>query len=219
MAAAAGGGDGLGEAVSKVWSYLDRLAENNPQEYKRFINKAMQERRDLLDPPRPVFCFTTGIRGKKNQKLYVNICKWTRVPTKRDSDSSLIPVKGGVLRCLVEDGRRQPNSLLLDIAFNPGFVDSCLTDSNTLDVFLKMVLDFVDEYLSILTDRHTEMLPPATKFKGPEADIYHSLDQSNPELITKESWMDFQDNLLASLKKGKKTKTAGRKGWTPSHMQ
>ena len=63
MAAAAGGGDGLGEAVSKVWSYLDRLAENNPQEYKRFINKAMQERRDLLDPPRPVFCFTTGIRG------------------------------------------------------------------------------------------------------------------------------------------------------------
>ena len=180
--------------------------------YKIFVGIASQ----VSSLPLSSLCFL--IIQKKNQKLYVNICKWTRVPTKQDSDSSLIPVKGGVLRCLVEDGKRQPNSLLLDIAFNPGFVDSCLTDGETLDVFLKMVLDFVDEYLSILTDRRTEMLPPATKFKGPEADIYHSLDQSNPELITKESWMDFQHNLLASLKKGKKTKT-GRKGRDPSHIQ
>ena len=81
-----------------------------------------------------------------------------------------------------------------------------------LDIFLRLVLDFIDEYLSILTDRNTELLPPETRFKGPEADIFHSLDQSNPEKITKESWMDFEDNLFVNLKKGKKTKT-GRKGW------
>ena len=80
-AAAAGGGgrgDGLGEAVSKVWSYLDQLAENNPPEYKRFIDKAMQERKDYLDPPYPVFCFTTGIRGvgvfsPSSPPLYISI--------------------------------------------------------------------------------------------------------------------------------------------------
>lgn len=63
MAAAEGARDAMGEAVSKVWSYLDCLAEKNPEEYKRFIDKAMTERREFLDPPRPIFCFTTGIRG------------------------------------------------------------------------------------------------------------------------------------------------------------
>ena len=49
--------------MSNVWSYLDRLAENNPAEYKRFVDKAMKERSEYMDPPRPIFCFSTGFRG------------------------------------------------------------------------------------------------------------------------------------------------------------
>ena len=50
-------------AMGKMWGFLDLLAETNPEEYKRFIDKAMEERKEYLDPPQPVFCFSTGIRG------------------------------------------------------------------------------------------------------------------------------------------------------------
>lgn len=51
------------EAMRKMWGFLDMLAETSPDEYKRFIDKAMEERKEFLDPPQPVFCFSTGIRG------------------------------------------------------------------------------------------------------------------------------------------------------------
>ena len=142
--------------------------------------------------------------------MFVNVCKWTRVPVQKDVEGALIPVKGGVLRHLVEGGKRLPNSILVDVAFNPSFVDSFTRNPDTRHMFLDLVLDFVDEYLSLLTDRSAEILP-GSKFRGSESDIYYSLDQKNPELISRESWMDFGDALLTSLKKGKKTKAA-RKG-------
>ena len=111
----------------------------------------------------------------------------------------------------MEDGKKQPNSLLLDVAFNPAFMDSCMSDTGMLEIFLDLILDFIDEYLSMLTDRNLRILSPEIKFKGPEADIFHSLDQSNLEKITRESWMDMEEALLTNLKKGKKSKT-GKKG-------
>ena len=51
------------EMVQKMWGYLDNLAESDPKEYQKFIGKAMEERKEFMDPPQPVFCFYTGIRG------------------------------------------------------------------------------------------------------------------------------------------------------------
>ena len=51
------------DAVGRVWTFLDQLADNDPAEYKKFIKKAMEERKEYLEPPRPAFCFSTGIRG------------------------------------------------------------------------------------------------------------------------------------------------------------
>ena len=61
--AARGGEQGIGEAMSKVWSYLDHLAESDPGEYQKFIEQAMRERKEFLEPPLPVLCFSAGIRG------------------------------------------------------------------------------------------------------------------------------------------------------------
>ena len=55
--------------VGKVWGFLDQLAESNPEEYQKFVSKAMEERREFLEPPLPVFCFSTGIRGVSDLSL------------------------------------------------------------------------------------------------------------------------------------------------------
>ena len=55
------------DMVQKMWGYLDHLAETDPEEYQKFIGKAMKERGEFLEPPQPVFCFSTGIRGVRGK--------------------------------------------------------------------------------------------------------------------------------------------------------
>lgn len=57
------GGDEMRETVTKIWGFLDQLADSDPGAYKRFIQKTVKERQEFLDPPQPIFCFSTGIRG------------------------------------------------------------------------------------------------------------------------------------------------------------
>ena len=59
----AGGTDEMRHMAQKVWSVLDRLAESSPDEYQKFVSQAMEEGKEYLDPPQPVMCLCTGVRG------------------------------------------------------------------------------------------------------------------------------------------------------------
>ena len=65
---ATGENEELGEMVQKMWGLLDHMAESNPEQYQKFVKRAMEEGRDLADPPQPVFCFSTGIRGVRKPR-------------------------------------------------------------------------------------------------------------------------------------------------------
>ena len=82
-----------------------------------------------------------------------------------------------------------------------------IKDSDVMDMLLTVTLDFIDDYLSIITDRKTKILTES--FKGPQQDIGFSLDHHNPELITRESWLDLSDTILSSMKKTWKTSKKG----------
>ena len=47
--------DLLGVA-QKVWDALDHLAENDPEEYKKFVSKQLKEGAEAMSIPEPVFC-------------------------------------------------------------------------------------------------------------------------------------------------------------------
>lgn len=59
----ASGTDEMRHMAQKVWSMLDRLAESDPDEYQKFVRQAMEEGKEYLDPPQPVMCLCTGVRG------------------------------------------------------------------------------------------------------------------------------------------------------------
>ena len=78
-------GDEMADRVGQVWSFLDQLAEKNPEEYKRFIDRTMKERKEFLEPPQPVFCFSTGIRGVSHaawlsKALQGPLSRWKKFP-------------------------------------------------------------------------------------------------------------------------------------------
>ena len=59
----ASGTDEMRHMAQKVWGMLDRLAETSPEDYQRFVSQAMEEGKEHLDPPQPVLCLCTGVRG------------------------------------------------------------------------------------------------------------------------------------------------------------
>ena len=140
----------------------------------------------------------------------MNVCTWTRIPRPRLGKEP-IPVKGGVLRHLVEDGTRRQNELLFDIAFHPHVVEECTKSTDLRPMLISLSLDFTDEYLSVVTDGTYQVLPQ--KFKGPRSDVVNSLDDTNAELLSRQSRLDLGESILGSLKrrKGKKAKNT-RKG-------
>ena len=59
----AGSANEMQEMAGKVWRALNSLATNSPNEYKTFVRQAMEEGKEVLNPPEPVFCFSVGVRG------------------------------------------------------------------------------------------------------------------------------------------------------------
>ena len=118
-------------------------------------------------------------------------------------------MKGGILRYVLIDGKRRKNQLLIDIAFNIKMLEECLEHDDLKQMLLSLSLDFIEDYLNIVTDRNLKMM--SQKFYGPPNDIGYSLDEMWSDLMSKESRLDLTDSLLSSLKVGKRGKE--RKGW------
>lgn len=79
--------------------------------------------------------------------LYINACKWIRVP-KPVTEQSPIPVKGGILRYLIDERTKlkvPSKDLVFDVAFNPGVIEEC-TQSPVMDGMLaSLILEYVED--------------------------------------------------------------------------
>ena len=128
--------------------------------------------------------------------MYVNVCKWSRVPPPK-SDADPIPVKGGTLRYLVKKGAKTDN-YLFDVAFNPKVVEECMKDATMLDMLNSLSLDFISDITRLLIYRNTFM-KLRNSFNGPESDIQCSLDEQLKDGLTPASKLDIGDSLLDQL--------------------
>ena len=79
------------------------------------------------------------------------MCKWIRVP-KPNTDRDPIPVKGGVLRYLIDERtkRKLPSKdLVYDTAFNPSVLDECSQSPIMDSVLVTLVLEYVESMTNL----------------------------------------------------------------------
>ena len=77
--------------------------------------------------------------------LFINVCKWIRVP-KPKTDNDPIPVKGGVLRHVIDTHtRKKSRDLVVDVAFNPYVLDECLQDCVMESMLVSLCQNFVED--------------------------------------------------------------------------
>ncbi len=51
----------ISQAVKRMWGALDRLAENDPDGYRKFIEQQMKEGKEQMCSPEPVFCLECDV--------------------------------------------------------------------------------------------------------------------------------------------------------------
>ena len=51
----------LGRTAEMLWSALDRLSEENPTEYKRFVDQQLKEGAEIISPPQPMQCCSVSV--------------------------------------------------------------------------------------------------------------------------------------------------------------
>ena len=128
--------------------------------------------------------------------LFVNVCKWSRLP-RPETDDDPVPVKGGTLRHVVKKGKRTP-SLLFDLAFNPYVTDECGAEPLLHEMLVSLTMQFIADTTGIEVDpSKSEKL--TRSHKGPLKDIYHSLDESFNHLLPEECRLDVRDTILDAL--------------------
>lgn len=62
--------------VNQFWSMLDEMAQNNPDEYKSFIERQMRDSGEYFSPPEPHSCLRTSVQVNHSD-LHLQLCKAT----------------------------------------------------------------------------------------------------------------------------------------------
>ena len=69
------GNEDMTKAAGKMWEFLDKLATENPDEYKKFIDQQLEEGRNIMTPPEPAYCIQCQVRAWVNMKeFYCDVC-------------------------------------------------------------------------------------------------------------------------------------------------
>ncbi|KAH0623336.1 hypothetical protein JD844_031552 [Phrynosoma platyrhinos] len=145
MEALCGSEDMLAKA-SQLWTMLDDMAESNPESYRQFMQQQLKDAKQYYAPPEPWLCLRTHILEDTAEKtLFVNICKWNRVPAPA-SPSERVPLTAGKMEEVTD---KSGCYSILDIAYNPSVLERGENDPADKDQLIRLSLKYIEEHYNI----------------------------------------------------------------------
>ncbi|KAM7399165.1 hypothetical protein PAMP_018452 [Pampus punctatissimus] len=135
-----GGTEDVLQQVNQFWSMLDDLSQNDPEAYRKLIEKQMKEGAEYNSPPELDSCLCTEILEPVKGLLYINICSWKRVPARQDSSKQL-PVCVGKL----ETGTNEGWYAVLDVALNTSVLQESKKDKTEMNQVYMLALSFAQQ--------------------------------------------------------------------------
>ena len=152
-----------------VWSMLDDLAAQNPEGYRKFIDKHLTEGKEAMRMPEPHMCVQTVVkRQTKHTALFINIMEWQRIPAPKN-DEDPIPTLGGSLFTVSDE---HGSSLTVPVAFNPKVLQDYGIDSSLMEerrLLVNLAIDYVEDQNKVSVSRDFIVLPKLTPCKGSPA--------------------------------------------------
>jgi len=169
-----------------IWSMLDDLSAQNPEAYRKFIDKHLTEGKEAMKPPEPHMCVQTVIKQQTNdEQLFINIMDWPRIPAPKNDEDPIPTLGGPLLKVSDDDGS---TVTVVPVAFSSKIlqeygIDSCLMEEQRL--LINLAIDYIEDQNKVTLSRHFVVLPKSTQFKGPIA-------KSKDALLKKVSGQDTE---------------------------
>ena len=172
------------QQAQHIWSMLDDLAAQNPEAYRKFIEKHLTEGKATMRPPEPHMCVRTVIKQQTEHKpLFINIMDWSRIPAPK-SDEDPIPTLGGSLFTVSDDDGSSVT--VVPVAFNPKVLHDYGIDSSFVEerrLLVNLAIDYIEDQNKVTVSRDFVVLPKSTRCKG-------SIAKSKDVLLKKVSGYD-----------------------------
>ncbi|KAF4104026.1 PIH1 domain-containing protein 2 [Onychostoma macrolepis] len=141
------------QQVNQFWSMLDDMSQNNPEEYRTFIERQLREGAEIHSPPHPHACIRTALLVPKEGILYINMCSWKRVPAPT-SYSDPVPVCGGRLETVTEEKEQYS---VVDVAFNPEVLQMAEKDKDEKEKLHLLALNFIQQQHNLNLSQHYKL--------------------------------------------------------------
>jgi len=153
-----------------IWSMLDDLSAQNPEGYRKFIEKHLTEWKEIMRPPEPHMCVQSVIKQQaKHEELFINVMDWPRIPAPK-SDEDPIPTAGGSLFTVSDE--HGSSVTVVPVAFNPKVLEDYGIDSPLMkerSLLVNLAIDYVEDQNKVSVSRDFIVLPKSTPCKGPAA--------------------------------------------------
>jgi len=153
-----------------IWSMLDDLAAQNPEAYRKFIEKHLTEGREAMRPPEPHMCVRTAIKQQtSSEPLFINIMDWPRIPAPK-TDEDPIPTLGGSLFTVREDDGS--SVAVAPVAFNTMVLQDYGINSSLMEeqrLLINLAIDYIENQNNVTLSRNFAVMPKSVPCKGPVA--------------------------------------------------
>nr|XP_006111272.1 PIH1 domain-containing protein 2 isoform X1 [Pelodiscus sinensis]XP_006111273.1 PIH1 domain-containing protein 2 isoform X1 [Pelodiscus sinensis]XP_006111274.1 PIH1 domain-containing protein 2 isoform X1 [Pelodiscus sinensis] len=126
--------------VTQFWNMLDEMAESTPESYHRFMQQQLEDAKQYCAPPEPHLCLQTHILEPNEKSLFINLCRWKRVPAPK-SPTDPIPLSAGPLE---EVSDKAELYSLIDIAYNPTVLQRQESQAN-MDHLIQLTFKYIEE--------------------------------------------------------------------------
>uniref|UniRef100_A0A8C3XX80 PIH1 domain-containing protein 2 n=1 Tax=Chelydra serpentina TaxID=8475 RepID=A0A8C3XX80_CHESE len=121
---------------------LDEMAESTPESYHRFMQQQLEDAKQYCAPPEPHLCLQTHILDPNEKSLFINLCRWKRVPAPK-SPTDPIPLSAGPL----EEVSDKLYSII-DIAYNPTVLQREENQAE-MDHLIRLTFKYIEEHYNI----------------------------------------------------------------------
>uniref|UniRef100_A0A8C0J2Z9 PIH1 domain-containing protein 2 n=1 Tax=Chelonoidis abingdonii TaxID=106734 RepID=A0A8C0J2Z9_CHEAB len=127
--------------LTQLWSMLDEMAESTPESYHRFMQQQLEDAKQYCTPPEPHLCLQTHILDPNEKSLFINLCRWKRVPAPK-SPTDPLPLSAGPL----EEVSDKIYSII-DIAYNPTVLQR--ENQAEMDHVICLTFKYIEEHYNL----------------------------------------------------------------------
>ncbi|XP_061448269.1 PIH1 domain-containing protein 2 [Rhineura floridana] len=131
--------------ASQLWTMLDDMAKSNPESYHQFMQQQLKDAKQYYAPAEPYMCLEARILDPTEKSLFVNLCRWNRIPGPQ-SPSDPVPLRAGKME---EVSDKSEFYSVIDIAYNPSVFEKGKNDRAMKDQLIRLSLKYIEEHYNM----------------------------------------------------------------------